>query len=561
MRSLSKSYFGIISATESHAAFSISVVQGDEIREVDRFEFAKRCRLVAGGIAAAGVKPRDIVLIFLSHGDNLLPVFFGIQWAGGIPSYMPPLSPRQDLKCYLKSHSDLIEHINPALVIADPEVSSLLICPKTTKVLTLAELLSDHASEARDPSPVDVEDIALLQHSSGTTGLKKGVALTYRAILAQIESYRSALQIQGNETILTWLPVYHDMGLIACSVMPFVLGLPIVSIDPFEWLLDPIKLLDLASRATEPLIWLPNFAFHHLVRHAKRIAPDTKLDKVKAFINCSEPCKAATFDLFHETFAPQGVEMRQLQTCYAMAENVFAVTQSTPGRFVRRLAWSDKKSDSGLDFSDSPFSKLNLSDFLSCGQAIPDVEIKILAQNGAVAPDGGAGEVCIRGSSLFESYYLQPELTTSRVHEGWYCTRDIGFMQDGELFICGRIEDLIIVAGRNLYAHDIEMCITGIDGVRPGRSVAFGVSNVLTGTEDLVVLVEAVAKGADQKRIQRDIRARISAQILVTPSAVVVLSPDTLVKTTSGKVSRGENRRRYLASTLDAWASARSEKA
>lgn len=205
----------------------------------------------------------------MSHCADLLPVFFAVQWAGAIPSFMPPLSPRQDLRSYLETHAELLARIKPALVIADPDVAATLHCPTETKIVTPGQLPCERHPELAWPPSIDWDDIALLQHSSGTTGLKKGVALSYRAVVTQIEGYRTALQLVGTESVVTWLPVYHDMGLIAGSVLPFVLGLPILSMDPFEWLVAPTMLLQAAARSRHPLIWLPNFAFDHLARQAR----------------------------------------------------------------------------------------------------------------------------------------------------------------------------------------------------------------------------------------------------------------------------------------------------
>jgi acyl-CoA synthetase (AMP-forming)/AMP-acid ligase II len=533
------SYFATIVQPKSHPNFFLDIVRSDESLTVGGDDFARQCRHLAAAIQATGVENRDVVLIFMSHCADLLPVFFAVQWAGAIPSFMPPLSPRQDLASYLETHAELLAHIKPALVIADPDVAATLKCPADTTITTPAQLLCDGHAELTAPPAIDWSDVALLQHSSGTTGLKKGVALSYRAVLAQIESYRAALQIAGPESVVTWLPVYHDMGLIAGSVMPFVLGLPIVSMDPFEWLVEPTMLLEKAARSRDPLIWLPNFAFHHLARHAQRLPAGIRLDNVRAFINCSEPCRPSTFDLFQEAFGPHGVGPAQLLTCYAMAENVFAVTQSPPGRPVARAK--------------TPRATAGPGETLSCGRPIPGVQVEIRGPAGDVLAEGVAGEVHVRGTSLFEGYFRQPALTAERLRNGWYGTGDIGFLQDGELHVCGRMEDLIIVAGRNLYAHDIEACIASIGGVRPGRGVAFGVDNETSGTEDLVVLVEAASPLADRERIKRDIRERLASRLLIMPAVVSVLDADTLVKTTSGKISRDENRRRYLDESLRVW--------
>lgn len=493
---------------------------------------------MAGGLAKAGVEPGNIVLLFLSHQSMLIPAFLGAQWLGAVPAYMPPLSPRQDREAWRASHAKVIDHVKPRAIVADPAVAELLDLGPETPVLGIEALTGHDGPEA--PATWDPEAICLLQHSSGTTGLKKGVQLSYRAVMAQIEAYAGALALDGTETVVSWLPVYHDMGLIACTVLPTVRGLPLVSLDPFEWLVQPRVVLEEAAKTERSLVWLPNFAFNHLARHARRLGAETRLDGVRALIDCSEPCRPESFDAMLAAYGDRGLTAGQLQTCYAMAETVFAATQSRIGEPVRRLTRTLEGREQTL---------------LSCGRPVEGVSVEIRGVDGAPLSDGEIGEIHLSGPSLFDGYFRQPELTAQRLKGGWYGTRDLGFIDDGEVFVCGRLEDLIIVAGRNLYSHDIEAALGGIEGLKPGRSAAFGTLNDASGTEDLIILAETVVAepGVRTTALAEAVRAHLSQTLLVTPREVVVLAPDTLIKTTSGKTSREENRRRYLAGELRTW--------
>ena len=497
-----------------------------------------RVRSVAGALERAGVRPGDIVLLFLSHQAMLIPAFLGCQWAGATPAYMPPLSPRQDRQAWLKSHAEVIAHVQPRAVIADPEVADLLAFDPEIAVLGVADLEGGPGPEA--PPDYDPDATCLLQHSSGTTGLKKGVQLSYRAVMAQIEAYGAALGLTGDETVVSWLPVYHDMGLIACTVLPTVKGLPLVSMDPFEWLVQPASVLNEAAGVEQALVWLPNFAFNHLARHARRLAPEARLDRIKALIDCSEPCRPESFDQMLMAYGDRGLRLDQLQTCYAMAETVFAATQSRLGHPVRRWVYTSEGAERTL---------------LSCGRPVAGTAVEIRAPDGRVVKEGEVGEVCLSGPSLFDGYFRQPVLTSARLRSGWYGSRDLGFLAEGELYLCGRMEDLIIVAGRNLYSHDIEAAMAEIEGLKPGRAAAFGVPNAASGTEDLIILTETQAAETPERlaALAEAVRARMAQALLVTPRDVMVLSPDTLIKTTSGKTSRDENRRRYLAGELTSW--------
>lgn len=495
------------------------------------------CRGAAGGLARAGVKPGDIVLLFLSHQAGLIPAFLGAQWLGAVPAYMPPLSPRQDREAWRASHAKLIEHVRPRAIVADPEAAALLAVGDDVAILTIEDLAGE-GPEA--PAPYDPEGVCLLQHSSGTTGLKKGVQLSYRAVMAQLDAYAAALELDGTETVVSWLPVYHDMGLIACTLLPTVKGLSLVSMDPFEWLVQPTSVLEEAAKAERSLVWLPNFAFNHLARHARRLGAETRLEGVRALIDCSEPCRPESFDSMLAAYGDRGLTAGQLQACYATAETVFAATQGRIGEPVRRLMAVIDGGEKAL---------------LSCGRPIEAVQVEVRGSDGRALPDGQIGEIHMSGPSLFDGYFRQPALSAERLKDGWYGSRDLGLMDGGELFVCGRLEDLIIVAGRNLYSHDIEAALGAIEGLKPGRAAAFGVANEGSGTEDLVVLAETVSPvGPDEAaRLQEAVRNGLSQTLLVTPRDVVVLDPDTLIKTTSGKTSRDENRRRYLAGDLRTW--------
>src|SRR5579871_5464890 len=184
-------------------------------------------------------------------------------------------------------------------------------------------------------------DIALLQHSSGTTGLKKGVMLTYGAIENQLMAYTTAIHAEVSDVLVSWLPVYHDMGLVACTLMPLMLGATVVVLDPFEWSANPVTLFHRITEHHGTLVWLPNFAFEHLVRGISRTNDTFDLSSVRAFIDCSEPCKPTTFQRFAAHFAERGVKQKQLQVCYAMAETVFAVTQTHLNRPVQEITISE----------------------------------------------------------------------------------------------------------------------------------------------------------------------------------------------------------------------------
>ncbi len=407
-------------------------------------------------------------------------------------------------------------------------------------ILTTEEIRLADPTELGDPILRD-DDVAFLQHSSGTTGLKKGVALTHRSVLAQIHSYSEILHIEPDDSIASWLPLYHDMGLIACAMMPAVLGLTVTFLDPFLWTMRPHLLLEAITQFKSTFVWMPNFAFEHMSRSIKTDKIKFDLTSVKAFINCSEPCKPETFDRFLTNFGRFGITTNQLQVCYAMAETVFAVTQTMPGKPATVIAFDREhlRTENRAVVLDGGQS------LLSAGTPIPGLHLTIL-RDGATQPYDAVGEICVSGHCLFDGYYKLPEVTRERLRDGTYCTRDIGFLHNGELFVLGRTDDLLIIHGKNVYAHEIETVLGSIDGLKPGRSVAFTVFNPSIGSEELILLAESSGVVvANDSHIRRYVCEHVFDLTGIAVAEFRIVEPGWLIKTTSGKISREENKQKY----------------
>jgi fatty-acyl-CoA synthase len=303
-------------------------------------------------------------------------------------------------------------------------------------------------------------------------------------------------------------------------------------------------LLDAIETYRCTLAWMPNFAFHHLCG----AAPEDQrwdLSSVRAFIDCSEPCKPDTFRLFAERFGGMGIGLEKLQTCYALAENVFCATQSHLDKAVpvlhadRRLFQDEKRIELAIAGNDS-------IPFLSCGSPITGVRVRIVGRDGRVVPEGHVGEISLSGASLFGGYYRNPEATCASLSAGWYGTRDLGFLRDGTLYFAGRVDDLLIVHGVNYYAHDIEFAVNQVPGVVPGRCVAIGEYRPAAGTTEVIVLAETGERLSDGlTNLKRAIKRKVVAETGLLVWQVGMVPAGWLIKTTSGKISRVENIRRY----------------
>jgi len=521
------------------AGRTTSIRHGDLWREAARY---------AHLFQRHGVPRGSVVVIILRHSPELLYSFLGAMLAGAIPSFMPPPSAKQDPTHYWRSHEKLFERIGSGVLLTDG--GSLAAVAQNLPRLSLH--LLDAAEAAELPAQCDEvgatsDGIALLQHSSGTTGLKKGVALSHRAVLRQIASYRGALGLRPDDRVVSWLPLYHDMGLIACFLLPLVTGTPVVMLDPFEWVVTPRRLFEAIQRFHGTLCWQPNFAFHHLCRTV-RPAADLDLSSMRAWIDCSEPCRAETLQMFARTFCGAGVTVEQLQVCYAMAETVFAVTQTPPGRQPRALHVDPEVLRTERRIVVASEQDPSRQTFLSTGPVVPGLQVRIVDDAGAPQPADRIGIVAIAGDFLFDGYFKLEDETRRKLRDGWYRTGDLGFFHDGELYVTGRAHDLIIVHGRNYYAHELEYLVNQVPGVHPGRNVAAGWFKPEIGSEEIVVMAE-IDSGApvDRARLVQEIKQALLDHAGLLVYDVHLVGPGWLVKTTSGKISRSENLAKYLA--------------
>jgi fatty-acyl-CoA synthase len=519
--------------------------EGGEWRQVTLAQMLDRALRFVALLQAHEIMPGSTVMLVLRHHPDAPACFIGAMLAGMVPSFLPCPSSKQDHTLYWTQHRTVVGYNRPPIVVVEDDLrDDMAHCAEGSgaAVVVLSEL------DSHKPAPMlerlaASEEVGLLQHSSGTTGMKKGVALSYRSIARQLEAYRSALGMDpAAARIVSWLPLYHDMGLISSFLLPIWLGVPILSMDPFVWVGKPELFFEAIELHGATHGWLPNFAFLHLARRIghKR---SWNLGTLKALVSCSEPCKAVAFDAFYARFGEWGIEPHMLQTCYAMAETVFAVSQSDITRPVRRLA-IDPDCIEGLGRVRPPASEAAVLKLLSNGKPIEGCSVRIL-RDATFVGQQELGEICIRADYMFSGYHLNAIATEAAFHDGWYRTGDIGFIEKDEVFVVGRIKDVIIVNGKNVFVHDIEAAVSRVGGVKPGRCVAFGRYSEKAGSELVVVVAERDGEGEEDQAIQRDINRAVVEEVGVPCSDIRMVAQGWLVKTTSGKTSRSENAMKY----------------
>lgn len=538
---------------------ALVLIEPDGEQSISYGEFFEQAARYAHALEQAGVKSGDVVALILQHGSAVLYGFWGAMLLGAVPSIFPFLSDKLDPDRYFDSVRQLVDHENIRVVITYDELESELAhhLQDTSTTLINKDSLqpSDDANHYLNLNPAQPEDTAFLQHSSGSTGLQKGVMLSHRAVINHVASYSEAIHLSPDDVIVSWLPLYHDMGLIAGFITPILQGVKLVLMSPFQWVRDPKMLLHALHHYKGTLCWLPNFAYNFLatrVRDADLESLD--LSSVRAFINCSEPVMAESHAVFAERFAPYHLSKSALTVCYAMAENTFAVTQSGINAPVKQdvverdALMTNRRARPATD--DVP----SLT-FVSNGKPIANCKIRIVDESRQPLPERHIGEIALRSTFMLSGYFKRPDATAAVMDDGWYFTGDMGYVADDELYITGRKKDLIIVGGKNVYPQDIENLLNDVPGIHPGRTSAFGVMNDKLGTEDIAIVAEVngdidAADRIATAPIIKEVRARIARNTDVTARYVHIVAPKWLVKTSSGKIARTANREKFIKEVL-----------
>ncbi len=508
-------------------------------------------------LAREGIQPGEVVILIMQHSVELMFAYWGTILHGAIPSIMPFLTEKLLPERYRADLASLVSITRPECVVTyrefEPEVHQALGTSSSVRHVIVSDTVepegvvdfSTMGGLRRSP-----QDIVLLQHSSGTTGLQKGVALSHQAVENQLVSYSKSLHLNEEDVIVSWLPLYHDMGLIAGYLMPILLRIPLVLLSPFEWVRSPGRLLQAVTSYRGTLTWLPNFAYNFCAQKIReRDLEGVDLSSLRAISNCSEPMRFESHEAFRLRFTPYGLNPSALCTCYAMAENVFAVTQGGIDAPVvideidRHAMQTEKQAIPAIE--GQPSVKM-----VSAGPAIPNVEVMVTNEKGHKLPDRAIGELALRSDCMLTEYYHRPDATEKAIKNGWYFTGDYGYMVGDQVYVAGRKKDMIIVGGKNVYPMDLEELAMQVPGVHPGRVVAFGVFNEQAGTEDVVIVAEVETRDpAELERIGDDIRQTVTRGSAVALRHVHLVDAKWLIKTSSGKTARGANKEKFLKET------------
>ncbi len=519
-------------------------------------ELIERSNDYAAAYARAGVKPGDVVILILQHGKDLVYSFWGAVLLGAIPSMMPFLTEKLSPERYRTDLASLFSHSRPTGVVTYPEFEADVKMLVAESGHTVREVfITDRIPrvDGLDFSSLpgmkrNEHDIVLLQHSSGSTGLQKGVALSHRAVFNHLDAYGEAIRLTRDDIIISWLPLYHDMGLIACFLMPILRGVHVVQMSPFDWVRAPWRMLRSITDYRGTLTWVPNFAYNFCAQKIRdRDLEGVDLSSWRASINTSEPVRFKSHEMFYERFKSYGLRLETLQTSYGMAENVFAATQNDLSKlpYVEDV---DRESFTTDRIARPAFDGRPAIQMMSCGKPIPNTNIRVVDSKGHELPERHIGEIVLKSNCMLNEYYNRPDITKKAfLPGGWYMSGDYGYMVNGEIFVAGRKKDMIIVGGKNVYPQDLEALACEVPGVHPGRTVAFGLFDESQGTEEVVIIAEVDTDDeSEHERIADQIRMHVSKNSAIVVRHVRVVGPKWVIKTSSGKVARTASKEKFI---------------
>ncbi|MEA5445919.1 AMP-binding protein [Gammaproteobacteria bacterium AB-CW1] len=499
---------------------------------------------VAAGLRERGIGPDDTVALMLPTGLDFFFAFHGVMWAGAVPVPLYPPVRASQLEDHLRRIGGVLENAGTRCFIASRETvraGQLLrgLAAALDHVVTVPALRRGVAPADRVPRKSD--DLAFLQYTSGTTGQPKGVMLTHGNLLANIRSMGQVVEASSDDHFVSWLPLYHDMGLIGACLGTLYYSIPLTLMSPLQFMARPQRWLWAIHRHRATLSAAPNFAYDLCARRlADEDVEGLDLSSWRVAFNGAEPVSPGTLESFCERFGPHGFSRRTMSPVYGLAES--SVGLSFPpldrGPWVDRVKRDtfERRGKAVPANSDDPHPRL----FVACGKALPGHELRVVDDKGKPVADRVQGRLEFRGPSCTRGYFQNPAASEKLFSDdGWLDSGDLAYLDRGELFLTGRVKDLIIRGGRNYYPYEIEQAVSQIPGIRSNNVAVFASPDPDTGTERLVVVAETRETAQERlKELEQAVRDA-SLELLETPPEVISLvPPQSVPKTSSGKIRR-----------------------
>lgn len=518
-------------------------------------ELYRDAKRIAAGLRLQGVAPGEPVALMLPAGIEFLSAFCGVLLAGAVPAPLYPPVRRSALEEHVQRQAAILNNCQATVFITGAEVRALSpllkgLAPRLRAVVTAGELRSEENYE----QPLRRgEDLALLQYTSGSTGDPKGVMLTHGNLLANIRAMGSAVAVRPEEDVfVSWLPLYHDMGLIGAWLGSLYYGLPLVLMSPLSFLARPQRWLQAIHRHRGTLSAGPNFAYELCAtKLGDGDLAGLDLSSWRVAFNGAEQVSADTLHRFAARFAPYGFRAKAMAPVYGLAESSVGLAFPPLGRGLL-VEHVDRALFSRDRLAVPTTGPADALPFVGCGRALPGHELRVVDDHGQPCENRREGRVQFRGPSSCQGYYRNPE-ATARLRQGeWLDSGDRGYLVGGEIFITGRVKDIIIRAGHNIYPYELEEAVGKLDGIRKGGVAAFASRNAVSGTERLVIVAETRERRPQvRERLCAAVNEAVTAVIGNPPDEVVLAPPRAVLKTSSGKVRRDATRQRYDRGALE----------
>ena len=522
-------------------AYPYSELRADALVEARRF-------------ITLGVKPGDRIALVAETGVEFAAAFFGAVYAGAWPVPLPLPTSFGGREAYVDQLAVQLKSCDPLLFLYPPELEGF--CRNAGERIgvqcrswdTLAQV-EQAAGELPQARP---DDIAYLQYSSGSTRFPHGVAVTHHALLDNLRAHGIGLQVEDSDRCISWLPWYHDMGLVGCLLSPMALQFSVDYLKTEDFARRPLAWLDMITRNPGTSVsYSPTFGYDICSR---RMSSQTRaedrfdLSRWRIAGNGADMIRPDVMQAFVDCFAEAGFQASAFCPSYGLAEATLAVSLMPPGEGIRiELVEENELSGGGLGAADRP---KRYRAVVNCGRAVSGMEIEIRSESGEPLPDRAIGRVHVRGASVMHSYFRDEESTRACLSpDGWLDTGDMGYLSGGYIFIVGRAKDMIIINGRNHWPQDIEWAVEQLPGFKSGDIAAFAITGP-SGEETPAVLVHCrVSDNAERGRLRDEIRERVRAITGITP-VVELVPPRTLPRTSSGKLSRTKARNLYLSGEI-----------
>lgn len=523
-------------------------------------ELLENAKKVAAGLLTLGIKQKETVAIMLPTSEAFFYTFFGVLLVGAVPvPIYPPLRPDK-IEEYALREANILNNAEVRLLITFSQVETLSNILKIFIRSLRAVTTVDALMQAKHKVPtviLDTNDPAMIQYTSGSTSSPKGVLLSHSNILANIRSFGKAAHLSSNDVGISWLPLYHDMGLIGTWFGTLYHGFPLTIMSPLTFLSRPERWLWAIHYHRGTVSAGPNFAYELCVRKIKEEdIQGLDLSSWRLAFNGAEMINPKTMDRFIQKFSPFGFKAETFFPVYGLAESTVGLTMPPINRLpvvdkIFRRSFEMDQLAVPVDLNDKKIRDKDILEFVGCGAPLPDHEIRITDENNQELPERKIGFLQFSGPSAMQGYYRNPKATEKIYHEGWWDSGDLAYLAEGDVFITGRVKDIIIKAGRNFYPQEIEEVAGHVLGVRKGCVVAFGVDDPKWGTEKLVVVAESnETKKALKDKIVASILENVTVVLGIPPDQIILVPARTIPKTSSGKLQRSACKQMYIEGKL-----------